>query len=85
MAVEAGQAMGALVTRVQGAAALIDRVSHTAQEQALGIAQVGQAVAEIDVITQQNAALVEEGSAAAESLRQQASLLVGAVRVFKLT
>lgn len=84
MAAQAGDAMRALVTQVQGAAALIDDVSHTAQEQAGRIAQVGQAVAEIDGITQQNAALVEEASAAAESLRQQASRLVSSVQVFRL-
>ena len=84
MAAHAGEAMRALVTQVEGAAALIDSVSHTSQTHGGGIAEVGQAMIEIDGITQQNAALVEEASAAAESLRQQATQLVGAVQVFRL-
>jgi methyl-accepting chemotaxis protein len=45
---------------------------------------VGDAVSQLDRVTQQNAALVEESAAAAESLKQQAALLVGAVSAFKL-
>ena len=51
--------------------------------QSQGIAQVSQAVANIDEGTQQNAALVEQSSAAAESLKQQAAGLVGAIAAFR--
>lgn len=51
---------------------------------ALGVAQVGEAVKQMDEVTQQNAALVEEMAAAASSLKNQAHDLVGAVSVFKL-
>ena len=50
--------------------------------QSLGVGQAGQAVAQIDESTQQNAALVEESAAAAQSLKQQSQLLVQAVAVF---
>ena len=54
------------------------------REQSAGVAQVGQAVTRMDQGTQQNAALVEQSAAAAESLRTQAQQLVQAVAVFKL-
>jgi methyl-accepting chemotaxis protein len=63
---------------------LIGEISHAASEQTTGIDQVGQAVSELDHTTQQNAALVEESAAAAESLRQQAAQLLESVRVFRL-
>ncbi|MEG2631195.1 MAG: methyl-accepting chemotaxis protein, partial [Comamonas sp.] len=53
-------------------------------EQSTGVAQVGEAITQLDQATQQNAALVEEMAAAAGSLSQQANALVGAVEVFKL-
>jgi methyl-accepting chemotaxis protein len=52
------------------------------KEQSLGIAQVGQAVAQLDEMTQQNAAMVEQSSASAISMGEQAQRLVAAVRVF---
>ena len=52
--------------------------------QTQGVGQVGQAVQQLDHSTQQNAALVEQGAAAAQSLQQQASALVQAVAVFEL-
>lgn len=56
----------------------------TSQEQSTGVHQVGEAMAQMDQVTQQNAALVEEAAAAAESLRHQAEQLVRTVAVFKL-
>jgi methyl-accepting chemotaxis protein len=49
-----------------------------------GIGQINQAIAQLDQVTQQNAALVEQAAAAAESLNQQAAGMVAAVSVFKL-
>lgn len=53
-------------------------------EQGTGIGQIGEAVAQLDQVTQQNAALVEESAAAAESLKQQAAGLAEVVGVFRL-
>jgi len=55
-----------------------------ARKQSSGIEQVNQAIAQMDQVTQQNAALVEEAAAAAESLQDQAAKLAEAVSVFKL-
>ena len=54
------------------------------QEQATGIEQVNQAVGQMDTVTQQNAALVEEAAAASQSLEHQAKVLVEVVSVFQL-
>lgn len=59
----------------------IDNASH---KQSQGISSVGQAMQQLDRMTQQNAALVEEGAAAAESLQHQAETLAKAVAQFKL-
>jgi methyl-accepting chemotaxis protein len=81
---DAGSTMQDIVGQVQRVAALIEVISHATQEQSTGIAQVGTAVNQLDEVTQQNAALVEESAAAADSLRQQAGELVRAVGVFRL-
>ena len=59
-------------------------IGASSQEQERGIVQVNQAVASIDEGTQQNAALVEQGAAAAESLKQQSVRLLGMVAAFRL-
>ena len=82
---DAGQTMDAIVAQVKGVSDLISRISGATQEQTQGIGQVGQAVTELDRTTQQNAALVEESAAAADSLSQQAGRLAETVRVFRLT
>jgi hypothetical protein len=63
---------------------LVGEISSASNEQSAGVAQVGEAVAQMDQTTQQNAALVEEMAAAASSLRTQAADLVQSVAVFKL-
>jgi methyl-accepting chemotaxis protein len=63
---------------------LIDEISNASGEQARGIGQVGAAVNELDQMTQQNAALVEQSAAATESLRQQAVGLNELVALFRL-
>ena len=60
-------------------------ISAASQEQSAGIEQVSQTVVQMDGTTQQNAALVEEASAAARSLEQQANRLIEAVDVFDLS
>ena len=81
---DAGQTMDSIVAQVHSVSALIGRISSATTEQTQGIVQVGQAVTQLDRSTQQNAALVEQSAAAADSLRQQAQRLAETVRVFKL-
>jgi len=81
---QAGTAIDDMVRRVEGIAALMGDISTASREQSLGLGQVSSAVAEMDTVTQQNAALVEEAAAAAESLHHQAQELRQAVEVFRL-
>ncbi len=81
---QAGQTMGEIVTQVGQVTALIGTISTAAQEQSGGIGSVNQAVSDLDESTQQNAALVEQSAAAAESLKDQARRLEDAVAVFRL-
>jgi len=73
-----------LAQRSAEAAKEIKVLINASVEQSSGIAQVGEAITQMNKVTQQNAALVEESAAAAESLRGQASQLVQAVAIFKL-
>jgi methyl-accepting chemotaxis protein len=82
---DAGQSMDDIVRQVQRVSDLIGEISSATIEQTSGIGQVGNAVTELDRSTQQNAALVEESAAAAESLKHQASRLAEVVSVFKLS
>ena len=81
---EAGAAMQDIVTQVQRVNQLINEIAHATGEQTSGISQVGDAVTQLDQVTQQNAALVEESAAAAESLKQQAAHLAQVVSIFRL-
>jgi methyl-accepting chemotaxis protein len=80
----AGATMQQVVAQVQQVSTLIAELTRAAHEQNDGIAQVGQAVSLLDQTTQQNAALVEESAAAADSLRSQAGTLAQSVAVFRL-
>jgi methyl-accepting chemotaxis protein len=64
---------------------IMGEISAASSEQSLGVSQVGEAVMQMDQVTQQNAALVEEIAAAASSLKSQALELVETVAVFKLS
>ena len=81
---EAGQTMQELIASIQKVSRLMSDISTASGEQSAGVSQVGEAVVQLDQTTQQNAALVEEMSAAASSLRQQADELVKTVSVFQL-
>ncbi|HMN93182.1 MAG TPA: methyl-accepting chemotaxis protein [Hydrogenophaga sp.] len=81
---QAGDSVGRIVEQVARVSQLIDGITLASQEQSDGIAQVGSAVAQLDQVTQQNAALVEESAAAAESLRSQAEQLARVVGAFRL-
>ena len=80
----AGASMDAIVRQVKEVSELIGRISAATGEQTNGIGHVGKAVGELDQSTQQNAALVEQSAAAAESLRLQAKQLADTVSIFKL-
>jgi methyl-accepting chemotaxis protein len=80
----AGQAMEAIVASVRRAEVLMRDIAASSQEQSAGIAQVNQAIAQMDDATQQNAALVEEAAAAAAALQEQARELDAVVSTFKL-
>lgn len=82
---DAGQTMNEIVQSVQRVADVIGEITAAATEQSRGIAQINTSVANLDQMTQQNAALVEQSAAAAQSLREQANHLAQAVSVFKLT
>jgi methyl-accepting chemotaxis protein len=81
----AGETMEEVVSSVKRVTDIMGEISAAGREQELGIGQINQAVIEMDTVTQQNAALVEEASAAAESLQDQARELADVVSVFKLS
>jgi len=81
---DAGRTMGDIVGQVQRVSQLIAEISDASDEQSRGIGQIGDAVAQLVQVTQQNAALVEESAAAAESLRVQADTLSRTVATFRL-
>jgi methyl-accepting chemotaxis protein-2 (aspartate sensor receptor) len=81
---QAGTTMSDVVTAVRRVTDIMDEISAASQEQSDGIEQVSQAVGQMDQVTQQNAALVQQASAAAASLEEQANRLEQAVAVFKL-
>jgi methyl-accepting chemotaxis protein-1 (serine sensor receptor) len=81
---QAGATMGEVVASVQRVTAIIGEISIASGEQRDGIEQISIAINQMDSVTQQNAALVEEAAAAADALEQQAASLTEAVSVFKL-
>ena len=81
---QAGRVMEEIVSSVGKVSDMIGEISASAMEQHDGISQVNQAVTNLDQMTQQNAALVEESTAAAVSLSDQAQRLTGMVSVFKV-
>ncbi|WP_318013658.1 methyl-accepting chemotaxis protein [Roseateles oligotrophus] len=82
---EAGNSMNDIVSSVQRVTDIIGEITAASTEQSDGIGQVNGAVVQLDKMTQQNAALVEESAAAAESLKDQAQRLTEVVSVFKLS
>lgn len=81
---EAGVAMDGIVTQVRRVTDLIGEITAATREQTAGIGQINEAVTQLDTVTQQNAALVEQSAAAADGLNRQAKQLVQAVAVFRL-
>jgi methyl-accepting chemotaxis protein len=81
---DAGATMDEIVQSVQHVTNIMAEISSASQEQTMGIDQINQAVAQMDQVTQQNAALVEEAAAASEAMQEQAARLAEVVSVFKL-
>ncbi|MBT3065730.1 methyl-accepting chemotaxis protein [Rhodoferax sp. U11-2br] len=81
---QAGTTMTEVVNSIKRVTDIMGEISAASNEQSQGVSQVGDAVTQMDQVTQQNAALVEEMAAAASSLKSQAQDLVGTVAVFKL-
>jgi len=82
---QAGSTMQEVVASIRRVTDIVGEISSASHEQSQGVAQVGEAVTQMDQVTQQNAALVEEMAAAAASLKAQAQDLVQTVAVFKLS
>ena len=81
---QAGTTMTEVVSSIRRVTDIMGEISAASNEQSLGVSQVGEAVTQMDQVTQQNAALVEQMAAAATSLSSQAGDLVQAVSIFKL-
>ena len=81
---QAGTTMSEIVTSVKRVTDIMAEITAASQEQSIGIEQVNQTISQMDEVTQQNAALVEEASAAANSLEEQAEGLGQAIAAFKL-
>ncbi|HEX7645351.1 MAG TPA: methyl-accepting chemotaxis protein [Burkholderiaceae bacterium] len=81
---EAGDTMDEIVTSVKHVADIMGEITAASQEQSSGIEEINRAIAQMDEMTQQNAALVEQAAAAAESMQSQVGKLAESVAVFKL-
>ncbi|MBO9883155.1 methyl-accepting chemotaxis protein [Xanthomonas sp. D-109] len=81
---QAGRTMSEIVASVQRVTDIMGEISAASQEQSTGIEQVNQTVVQMDETTQQNAALVEEATAAARSMEEQAGQLTSTVALFKI-
>ncbi len=81
---QAGATMTEVVESVKRVTAIMSEIMAASQEQSAGIEQINEAITQMDHVTQQNAALVEEAAAAADALREQAGKLEDSVRIFRL-
>ncbi len=82
---EAGQTMGLIVTSVKQVADIMSEITAASQEQSVGIEEVNRAIGNMDEMTRQNAALVEQATAAAESMQRHASQVAGAMAAIEQT
>jgi methyl-accepting chemotaxis protein len=80
---DAGQTMGDIVDSIQRVTDIMGEITSASQEQTMGIEQINMAIAQMDEVTQQNAALVEEAAAASQSMQEQAGELAAVVGFFK--
>ncbi|WP_424930519.1 methyl-accepting chemotaxis protein [Amaricoccus tamworthensis] len=80
---ETGKALKTIVESVKGVSALVDEIAVSAKEQAVGLTEINTAVNQLDQVTQQNAAMVEESTAASRALKSDADDLAKLVSDFK--
>jgi methyl-accepting chemotaxis protein len=80
---EAGQTMGDIVDSIQRVTDIMGEITSASQEQTMGIEQINMAITQMDEVTQQNAALVEQAAAASQSMQDQAAALAEVVGFFK--
>lgn len=81
---EAGATIDQVVASVRNVSQVVENINVASLEQSLGIEQVNQAIAQMDAVTQQNAALVEEAAATSSALEEQSLHLTGAVKTFRI-
>ena len=81
---QTGEALQRIVGRVSEIDTLVGEIAASAQEQSIGLAQVNTAVNQMDQVTQQNAAMVEQSTAASHNLAQEAQGLAGSVALFQV-
>jgi methyl-accepting chemotaxis protein-2 (aspartate sensor receptor) len=81
---EAGATMNDVLASTEQVTAIMSRISAASTDQSSGIEHINRSIGEMDEVTQQNAALVEEASAAAQAMQEQADALARSVRLFKL-
>ncbi len=81
---ESGDALGRIVGAILQINGIVSRIAASAQEQAMGLAQVNTAVNQMDQVTQQNAAMVEESTAASHSLTRDAQQLAASLSTLKV-
>jgi len=81
---QAGSTMDEVVSSIQRVTAIMAEISHASVEQTTGIEQINMSITQMDQVTQQNAALVEQAAAAADAMQEQAAKLADAVSIFKL-
>ncbi len=81
---ETGRSLGRIIEQVNAISTVVDEIAHAAQEQATGLAEVNTAVNQMDQVTQQNAAMVEESTAAARALAGQTEQLADMTGRFRL-
>jgi methyl-accepting chemotaxis protein len=81
---QAGATMDQVVASIGRVTAIVNDIADASREQSSGIGQVSQAVTQLDAVTQQNAALVEQSAAAAAAMQEQAARLAQAVQVFRI-
>ncbi|GAA4001898.1 methyl-accepting chemotaxis protein [Comamonas faecalis] len=81
---QAGATMQEIVSGIQNVAGIVDEIASASREQSMGLSQINQAVSHLDGVTQQNAALVEQTSAASSALQEQARQLAELAASFRL-
>lgn len=79
----AGSTISEVVSSVQSVAEIMSEITIASSEQSSGIGEINQAITQMEAVTQQNASLVQEASAASQALREQADRLAQSMSVFK--